>query len=76
MTALELPSPDRKPLKITDATHLLFDKGIFRFLFPVGVVLILLTIKIPSVPAAKMENESEEISAMDLRQHCSSQCLF
>lgn len=44
MSVLELPWLERKPLKIPDATGLHFDKGIFRLLFTVGAVLILLTI--------------------------------
>ena len=53
-----------------------FDKGIFRLLIPISAVLILLiitnTINV-SLPDARTEDEGEEISAMDLRQHSSSQ---
>lgn len=53
-----------------------FDKGNFRLLIPTGAVLILPiitnTINV-SLPDARTENEGEDVRAMDLRQHSSSQ---
>jgi len=53
-----------------------FDEGVFRLLSPTSAVLILLivtnTINV-SLTDARTENEGEEISAVDPRQHSSSQ---
>lgn len=55
---------------------LCFDTGIFRLLIPISSMLILLIITNAisvSLPDARTENEGEEMSAMGLRQHSSSQ---